>query len=159
MSFRDILSECAEKAQQPSTESRPQETPAPKPAGRILCFPAHDEADEIAALMLAQLLDQAGWETVAFPLDSSLQSMLDMVQPVSTDVFCISSIPPFSLAHARTLAWEIRVRFPQGNILIGMWGFNGDSKRALKRFEPVHPDKLVTSLKSALEYLIPPVPA
>jgi hypothetical protein len=35
---------------------------------RIVCFPANDEADEIAAVMLAQLLERAGCATVSVPL-------------------------------------------------------------------------------------------
>jgi hypothetical protein len=34
-----------------------------------------------------------------------------------------------------------------------VWGFNGEIERALKRFEPSPPDKLVNNLEAALEYL------
>jgi predicted PurR-regulated permease PerM len=41
---------------------------APSMPKRIVCFPANDEADEIAAVMLAQLLERAGCATVSVPL-------------------------------------------------------------------------------------------
>jgi hypothetical protein len=33
-----------------------------------------------------------------------------------------------------------------------VWGFNGDTERALQRFQPKRPDKLVTSLGDAVAY-------
>jgi len=158
LSMREMLAEFSEEAQNSAPEDageRPGlgERPGPAGAGRVVCLPAHDEADEIAAALLAQLLEQAGCATVSFPLDSSLESMLDVVEPTGNDVFCISAIPPFAFSHARTVNRQLRRKFPQAKILIGIWGFSGDLDRALQRFQPSPPDKLVTSLADALEYL------
>jgi len=125
----------------------------------LLCFPAHDEADEVAAAMLAQLMEQAGRVTVTFPAGSSTQSMLDLVKPGDDDMFCISSIPPFAFSHSRNLHRQLRTRFPRTKILIGVWGFTGDTQASLQRFKPAPPDSLVTSLAEALEYLGVSAPA
>jgi predicted PurR-regulated permease PerM len=146
LSVREMLAEFSEKAYS-------KDRPSPAMPGRILCFPAHDEADEIAAAMLSQLLDQAGCATVSFPLSSATETMLDLVEPAGNDVFCISSVPPFAFAHAGAVSRQLRARFPQTKILIGVWGFSGDLERALQRFEPSPPDKLVSSLAAALQYL------
>jgi hypothetical protein len=45
------------------------------------------------------------------------------------------------------------VKFPGVKVVIGVWGFAGETKRALLRFQPSAPDKLVRSLAEALEYL------
>ena len=152
LSLREVLAEYSESV-----------APRPEPAapGRMLCFPAHDEADEIAAAMLAQLLEQAGRAAVSFPLGTSSGNMLDVVAPTADDVFCISSIPPFAFSHARTLNRQLRAKYPQTKILIGVWGFSGEIERALQRFQPTRPDKLVNSLAEALEYLgvDPPAPS
>jgi len=124
----------------------------PADAGRILCLPVNDEADEIAAVMLAQLLDQAGCPALSLPLDPSLQHLTAIVEPARSDVFCLSAVPPFAFAHARTLSRLLQVRFPRIRIVIGVWGFNGDTERALQRFQPKRPDKLVTSLGDAIAY-------
>ena len=152
LSLREMLAEFCEKRYNSPPE------PAGDPAGsttsgRILCLPAHDEADEIAAAMLAQLLEQAGCAAVSFPVDSNLQNMLGLVDPAATDVFCISAIPPFAFSHAGTLNRQLRTKFPRTKILIGVWGFSGEIERALKRFEPSAPDKFAVSLAEALEYL------
>jgi predicted PurR-regulated permease PerM len=152
LSMREMLAEFSEKARD-SAEEYAAERPGPAVPGRILFFPAHDEADEIAAAILAQLLEQAGGATVSFPLGSSPESMLGLVEPTGNDVFCISAIPPFAFSHARTVNRQLRARFPKTKILIGIWGFSGDVERALQRFQPSPPDKFVSSLAEALEYL------
>ena len=136
----------------------PEERPEQINPGRILCFPAHDEADEIAAAMLAQLLEQAGCATISFPLGSSSENMLGVVEPSDNDIFCISAVPPFAFSHARTLNRQLRTKFPHSKILIGVWGFNGDIERAVQRFKPWPPDKFVVSLADAIAYLHAPAP-
>ena len=152
LSLREVLAEYSESAQNVSIETAAQR-PALAAPGRMLCFPAHDEADEIAAAMLAQLLEQAGQATVSFPLGTSAGTMLDLVAPTADDVFCISAIPPFAFSHARTLNRQLRAKYPHTKILIGVWGFTGEVERALQRFQPTRPDKFVSSLAQALEYL------
>jgi hypothetical protein len=159
LSVREMLAEFSEKARKsPPTHSGGR--PGTAVPGRILCFPARDEADEIAAAMLAQLLDQAGCATVSFPLGSATDSTLSLMQPAANDVFCISAVPPFAFSHAGTVNRQLRTRFPETKILIGVWGFSDEIERALQRFQPSPPDKLVSSLAGALEYLgVLPAPA
>ena len=160
LSLREVLAEYSESAQNASVESATHRPELAAP-GRMLCLPAHDEADEIAAAMLAQLLEQGGKATVSFPVGTSSGTMLDLVAPTANDVFCISAIPPFAFSHARTLNRQLRAKYPQTKILIGVWGYTGEVERALQRFQPTRPDKFVTSLADALEYLgvAPPAPS
>jgi predicted PurR-regulated permease PerM len=127
-------------------------------AGRVLCLPANDEADEIAAVMLVQLLDQAGCTALALPLDPTLQHLIAIVEPEPSDMFCISAVPPFAFARARTLSRLLQVRFPRTKIVIGVWGFTGDTERALQRFQPKLPHRLVTNFRDAAEFFIGSTP-
>src|ERR1700726_50618 len=77
-------------------------------AGRVICLPASDEADEITAAMLAQLMEQAGCAALAFPLDSSLHNSVGLLNPDEKDVFFISALPPFAFARARVLAGHLQ---------------------------------------------------
>ena len=158
LSLREMLAEFSEKAQNVTPEHTGGPLGASVP-GRVLCIPAHDEADEIAAAMLSQLLEQAGCATISFPLGASPQAILGLVEPAATDVFCISAVPPFAFSHARTVNQLLRAKFPQTRILIGVWGFNGERERAVKRFQPSPPDKFVTRLAEALVYLGVPASA
>jgi methanogenic corrinoid protein MtbC1 len=131
------------------------EAPTPEDvSGRVLCVPANDEADEITAAMLAQLLNQAGYPAISFPLDSPVEDLVALINPGETDTFCISALPPFAFARARTLSRELQMRFPRSNVIVGVWGFTGDTERAMQRFQPSRPAKLVTSLSDAVKFVV-----
>jgi predicted PurR-regulated permease PerM len=162
--FQTLREMIADFSQQTETSERQPAGPEPQPeqpretfslagGGRIFSLPAHDEADEIAAAMLAQLLEQAGCVTITLPLGSSLQATLAFIEPTQDDMFCISAVPPFAFSQARTLSRELRVKFPRVHVVIGVWGFSGETERALLRFHPSPPDKFVRSLAETLEYV------
>jgi methanogenic corrinoid protein MtbC1 len=165
LSIKEMIAEFSEQtaSSEPadpdnSTDDETVSKPAAT-AGRVLCLPVNDEADEIAAAMLAQLLELAGRPAVSLPLDPSLQHLTAIVEPARSDVFCISALPPFAFAHARTLSRLLQVRFPRIRIVIGVWGFTGDTELALQRFQPKRPDKLLTSLGDAVAYFAVSTPA
>jgi predicted PurR-regulated permease PerM len=155
LSVKEMLAEFSEQ----TLRIEPIEHSPAAFAGRVICLPASDEADEISAAMLAQLLEQAGCAALAFPLDSSLQHSVNLVAPDEKDVFIISALPPFAFARARTLGRQLQVRFPRTKLVIGVWGFTGDIEKALQRFQPSRPDKLVTSLAEAVKFVVPVFPA
>jgi predicted PurR-regulated permease PerM len=154
LSIKEMLAEFSEKTLKVEPAER-----NPASGGRVICLPASDEADEITAAMLAQLLEQAGYATLAFPLDSSLHHSIGLVEPDEKDVFFISALPPFAFAQARTLGRHLQSRFPRTKLVVGVWGFSGDMEKALQRFQPLHPDKLVTSLADAVNFVVPVAPA
>jgi predicted PurR-regulated permease PerM len=155
LSVREMLVEFSEAASEKPLVQRN----ARVPAGRTLCLPSSDEADEITASMLAQLLEQAGQPAIAFCIDTSLQDAVALLEPAENDTFCISALPPFAFARARTLSQQLSQRFPRTRIMIGVWGFVGDIERALERFQPSRPDKLVTSLAEAVKFVVDATPA
>jgi predicted PurR-regulated permease PerM len=118
--------------------------------GRILFVPAHDQADEVTAAMLAQILEQDGRVALSCPLGASLLEMLAVLQPSQEDVICISALPPYAFAPARTLCKQIRGRYPNIKLVVGVWGFKGDTEKAKARFERAQPDRLITSLAQAV---------
>jgi predicted PurR-regulated permease PerM len=142
-------------------EYRPAELPAEAEGSaaiqphtrRILCLSAHDEADEIAAAMLAQVLEQDGYGVIAFPLGASLHETVGELDPGSTDVVCISALPPYAFAPARTMCKRLRAQFPNLTTFVCVWGFTGDTEKAKARFERAQPQQLVTSLSQALELI------
>jgi predicted PurR-regulated permease PerM len=153
--FSDLTLKSATEIPDGATNGQPPERPPVLPSvGRVLCLPANDEADEIAAGMLAQLLELAGCAAISFPVDSSLQQSVGLLGPCAGDIFCISALPPFAFAEARVLSQQLRARFPQTAILVGVWGFAGDIGRALQRFQQPHPDKLVGSLADAVQFVV-----
>jgi predicted PurR-regulated permease PerM/methanogenic corrinoid protein MtbC1 len=155
LSMKEMLAEFSEQ----TLKVEPAERSPAASAGRVICLPASDEADEITAAMLAQLMEQAGCAALAFPLDSTLHESIGLVEPDEKDIFFVSALPPFAFVRARTLGRRLQSRFPRTKLVIGVWGFTGDMEKALQRFQPLHPDRLVTTLADAVNFVVPAVQA
>jgi hypothetical protein len=133
-----------------------------RPDHRIICLPAFDRADEIMGAMLAQILEQKGFSTLSFPVfGASPNECLASIAAGPGDVVCISALPPYAFAPARAMCRQIRERFPKLKVLVCVWGFSGDTHKAMARFERTQPDCLATSLVEAVEHiqeLVSPAP-
>ncbi len=158
--FLSINEMIAEFSEYQLPESSPGEnlTTVPDAAehlnARILCLPAHDRADEITAAMLAQILEQKGFAALSFPIvGSSLNEVLALVEAGHSDVVCISALPPYAFAPARAMCKQIRERFPKLKVVVCVWGFSGDTHKAMARFERTQPNRLSTSLAEAVEHV------
>jgi len=116
----------------------------------MVLVPAHDQADEVTAAMLGQILEQQGRVALACNLGASCLEMLASLQPAPEDVICVSALPPYAFAPARRLCRQIRERYPKVKVVVGVWGFKGDTEKAMVRFERSQPDRLVTTLAEAL---------
>ena len=140
------------------SEYQPADTPAADATeqlnARIFCVPAHDQADEITAAMLAQVLERRGLVALSFPIaGSSPNEWIPLIEPTRSDVVCISALPPYAFAPARAMCKQIRERFPKLKVVVCVWGFSGDASKAKARFERTQPDRLSTSLAEAVEHV------
>jgi hypothetical protein len=104
----------------------------PTPDLRIICVPAADEADEVAGLMLAQVLGRAGHRAYCVPLSRPAE-MLAQVAQDKPDIVCVSALPPFAVSHSQTLYAKLRAQLPNVEIVVGLWNFNGDITKAARR--------------------------
>ena len=156
MSIKEMVVEFSERVLKTDSllaDASREETIPEVSVGRVFCLPANDEADEITAAMLAQLLEQAGCAAVSFSVDAVVQNAIGFMKPTDNDTFCVSSLPPFAFARARTLCRELQLRYPRARVIAGVWGFSGDTQRAMQRFQPSRPAKLVTSLSDAVKFI------
>ncbi len=146
--------EPVETASEEETEDEPVLENALHFSGRVVCLAAHDQADEVTASMLAQLLEQKGFAVLSFSsAGSSPNEWLAAIDAKPSDVVCISALPPYAFAPARVMCKQIRERFPKLKIVVGVWGFNGDKQKAKARFERTQPHRLSTSLAEAIEHV------
>ncbi len=116
----------------------------------VVCLPASDQADEIAATMLAQLLEQCGHKTLLLPSMALSPEILSRLGEEAGTILCISAVPPFAFAHARTLAIRLRQTLPGNRLLIGLWNTAGDKDTLRERFGQGRPDFVVATLDEAL---------
>jgi methanogenic corrinoid protein MtbC1 len=96
---------------------------------RIVCLPVRDDADEIIGIMLAQLLERAGYSAIAIPI-GSVEGMLAEVAAINPEVVCLSALPPYAISHARGIYRRLRTQQPQAKIIIGLWNYTDDLVKA-----------------------------
>jgi hypothetical protein len=158
LSINDMITELSEyqlaRVSSQAEEVVAEAVPAERLSARILCLPASDRADGVTAAMLAQLLEQAGHAALSLPIALvSPAELLALIEKRQDDVICISALPPYAFPPARTMCKLIRERFPKLKIVIGVWGYSGDTEKAKARFERTQPDLLLTSLAQAVEQI------
>ncbi|HXA64308.1 MAG TPA: AI-2E family transporter [Bryobacteraceae bacterium] len=157
LSINEMIAEFSEyqpAADISSEEDAPTLEDAQQFSGRVVCLSAHDQADEITAAMLAQLLQQKGFAVLSF--SSTGESPNDWLKAIDAkpgDVVCISALPPYAFAPARVMCKQIRERFPKLKVVVCVWGFSGDTHKAKARFERTQPHRLSTSLAEALGHV------
>lgn len=121
----------------PPAEGSPGRRPAvdvPKNCPvNVVILPAHDEADDISARMLAQLLDFRGY--CAFPVSVTklASEMVEMVDTNDAHVVVVSAMPPAAVAHSRYLCKRLHGRFPDVKMVVGLWTMKGDLTKAKDR--------------------------
>jgi predicted PurR-regulated permease PerM len=120
---------------------------------RVVCIPAADEADELVAMMFAQLLERLGCDVRHLPVTprANLSNELATFAP---QVAVISALPPFAVGQARSLCKRLRQRQPDLKILVGLWNFEGGAVKAQDRIGPNAADMIVTSLQQAVSLLV-----
>lgn len=156
-STRELIDDLGERAE--------SETPLPESGlngnssnsrftnARIVCVPARDDADELVAMMLAQLLRQAGNNNSRFLSIGTVDSMLDNVAQGDFQIACVSALPPFAVGQARSLCKRLRNRFPALAIIVGLWGFAGGTPKAQQRVGARCTDAVATTLSEALLHI------
>ena len=130
----------------------PDESPRPARPQKILCVPARDEADEIVATMLAQVLDRTGHQAQSTPV-TELPELLALIKSEKPDAVCISALPPFAVPHARSLYSKLRAQAPNLKIIIGLWNFSGDAERLNRRLGLPDGSRALTTLAEFIEEL------
>jgi predicted PurR-regulated permease PerM len=165
---RLLVEEFAERAEASSTplEGKGNEAPArtvqegPKADAALMveCIPARDEADEIAALMLVQLLRRRGVSGKTLPSGFLAGESLEIVSRQRPQVTCVLAVPPLGYMHARYLCRRLKAQFQQFKLVASILT-QGDINALKQRQPPLAADKLATSLRQTLAQILDLIPA
>jgi hypothetical protein len=118
----------------------------------ILCIPARDEADDIVALMLAQLLERQGQAARSIQIASTADMLAEVVE-ANARLVCISALPPFAIDHARALYIKLHAQQPKLNIATCLWHFEGDAEKVAIRLKLATGHRLFTTLPQVLKFI------
>jgi predicted PurR-regulated permease PerM len=125
------------------------------PGPRVLCLPASDEADEIVAMMLAQVLTQVTCCARYISTAALASEMIQIVQRHGSQVVCISALPPSSTSQARYLCKRLRRSMRDLQLVIGLWNTRADRARLRQRLACTDSDSVVSTLADAVARVQP----
>jgi predicted PurR-regulated permease PerM len=121
-----VLEAKGQADRQPPSSKAPEARPAlPQGASvNVRCLPAHDEADQIVGVMLAQVLQRRGFEVTVPDTVSLASEMVASIDAQTTDVVVVSALPPKAALHARYLLRLMISRYAELKIIVGLWTSN-----------------------------------
>ena len=99
----------------------------------IFCLPAQSEADEITALMLAQILEEDGCTVQAVSPSRLSLEFVDSLSQFSDGLICIAATPPTAIMHSRALVKLLHERVPKLPLIVGLWAADVDLGKASER--------------------------
>jgi predicted PurR-regulated permease PerM len=118
---------------------------SPDRPGMIVCLPAADRADELAARLAAIVLCERG--LIARSISRAQLQALE--EPPA--LILISALPGDAAAHARHLCRRARARLPHTPILVGLWHTETSLERSWQRLASAGAARATTTLRGALE--------
>jgi PleD family two-component response regulator len=139
--------------QSADTQARIDLAKANMPSRKILCLPARDHADELAASMLAQILVRANHTVRVVSVETLAAEMVAQVKEFEPDLVCISALPPLATTHARYLCKRVKAEVPNATVMVGLWNAEGDSTEALKRLQGSGVDMVVKTIQEAMGHV------
>ncbi len=145
----ELLAELADSAVL-APENSPPNGAMVRKSFPVICVSTQDQGDEIAATMLAQLLEQSGNHTLQLPSSALSDEILARLAEENETVICVSSLPPFAFAETRALCQRMRQRLPRNRMLVGLWDPALDAERIRERLSTCRPDRVVTNLAQAV---------
>jgi len=120
-----------------------------KSGAEISCIPVRASSDELVVMMLSQLLRSAGFRALEGRAGST-DEMLAEVSRHESSIVCISCLPPFSAAAARSLCKRMKSAFPNRRIIVGVWHLDGGPETAREKLGAGAPELVVTRLSEAV---------
>jgi predicted PurR-regulated permease PerM len=130
----------------PLTTSPATELSTMTPPSQVLGCPADDAADELALLMLQQLLDPERYRMAIMSAEMLTGEVLSMVEQQPMSLICVAALPPGAVAPVRYLCKRLRARFPDCRIVVGRWGPDEARDNPRIRFRELGVDEVGTTL-------------
>ncbi len=128
---------------------RPETTEASDLEASVVCIPAHDEADELAARMLGELLHKKGVSARVLSCTALAGECLEHVKNGQAKIACVTVIPPFGYMHARYMCRKLHDQFPDLKVVAAVLT-EKDVEEVRQRRPKLQADELAASLQQAM---------
>jgi predicted PurR-regulated permease PerM len=159
LSIGELIAELTDYRQKESDDPSPNKPYLSRPLKSqefaVVCISASDQADELTAQMLVQLMEQSNHQTLLLAATSVSGEILDSLAAEPNTVIFISALPPFAFSQARAICQRVRAHLPENRIIIGLWNTTNDPdqtpEQTIERFGSGKPNVVVNTLAQALQ--------
>jgi predicted PurR-regulated permease PerM len=152
---RELIDDFAEDADAAAKSDAEDSGEAPSPAKTdavsVVCLPARDDADEIAACIVAQTLQRRGVGARAFSADSLTAECITELRQLQPAVICICTVAPPAWRHSRYLCKRLRGDFPDTKFIIMTWGATEEIDEIQQRLGIAPSDVVVKTVGHAID--------
>jgi predicted PurR-regulated permease PerM len=121
----------------------------PASACRVLVIPVRDGSDDLISTMLAQVLDQSGFQSTCVPIQR-IDETVAAVNEQKPDLVFLSGMPPVAMARANRIFRSLRRSNPALKIVMGIWHYSEDPARAAQMISHSEDLHISTSLADAI---------
>jgi len=117
----------------------------------VLCVAGRGPLDEVASVMLAQLLEKHDIGVRVLPHEAVSRTKIAALDPEGVAMVCIPYLDiTGSPAHLRFLVRRLRQRLPKASVLVGIWAAGDVFLRDQASRRVIGADYYVSSLREAL---------
>ncbi|MGA2851560.1 MAG: AI-2E family transporter [Terracidiphilus sp.] len=155
-SASEMVDELGFRAQEEKNGRAPGETDfansthaAHMQTARIQVIPVRDGADDLISTMLAQVLNEAGFDAECIPVQS-IDETVSAITMRKPDMVFLSGMPPVAMARANRIFRGLRSADPALKIAMGIWHYNEDPVTAAQMISRAEELPICTSLADAL---------
>jgi predicted PurR-regulated permease PerM len=148
---RDLIDEVGQLAEGARLkDASPEVAESPQgPRLQVMCIPLRDEADNLCALLLQQLLEAERVSVRLSALESLTGELVESIEAQKIDAVVISILPPLPTRSSRLVCRRLRDRYPDLPIIVGFW--SGKVKTDLEQRLCEGGVEVVHSLADAVE--------
>jgi len=125
----------------------------PEGRDRVLVVPAKDDADEVAAAILLQVLGLENIRARMMSVSALPAECSDVAKRMNFDVVCVSAVPPAALYSARQVCHTLNKRCQNVKTLVGIWSSQAGVTELQQRLADESPAEVVTTMQAAAQQI------
>lgn len=127
------------------------DTPGPV---EVLCIPARDEADELAAYMLKVMLQKRGHGARSISAGLTSTTVIEEIDRAKPKVTCVVAVPPFAYVQTRYICRRLRSHFPQLKLTVALLKEGRTAEPQPSPPGPTAADETSGSLRQAVDTIM-----
>lgn len=122
--------------------------------GAVLCVAGPGPLDEVASLLLSDLLSKHDIGTRIISHADALPVNIERLDKTNVRLIAVCYLEPANFTNARYLVRRLTRHFPQAKLLLNFWGFGSDDTRYLDAVEATGCELIATTLREAVERIL-----